>query len=111
MIYYLIVVIGVIACSASQLLLKKSAIQEGRSGINMMLNWQVLLSYGVMFITLITNIYCMRKGVLLKDIPILESTGYVFVPLLSFLVIKEEIKINNVISILLILIGIIIFYI
>ena len=111
MIYYLIVVGGVLACSASQLLLKKSATQEGRTGIRMMLNWQVAMSYSIMLVTLISNIYCMKNGVLLKDMPILESTGYVFVPLLSFLFLKENIKINNVISILLILIGIFIFYI
>ena len=110
MIYYLIVVGGVLACSASQLLLKKSATQEGRTGIRMMLNWQVAMSYSIMLVTLISNIYCMKNGVLLKDMPILESTGYVFVPLLSFLFLKENIKINNVISILLILIGIFIFY-
>ena len=110
MIYYLIVIIGVFACSASQLLLKKSATQSDGDMLSMMLNWRVLLSYGIMFVTLVSNIYCMKNGVMLKDMPILEATGYVFVPLLSWTVLSEKITRYNVFSIVLILLGIIVFY-
>ena len=110
MIYYLIVVLGVFACSASQLLLKMSATVEHKSAIYELLNWRVIVSYGIMFATLVTNIYAMSKGVLLKDMPVLEALGYVFVPLLSFFLLKEQIERKTIFSILLIFTGIIIFY-
>ena len=111
MIYYLIVLIGVFACSTSQLLLKKSASVEHESRLNEILNWRVILSYGVMFITLITNIYAMNHGVMLKDMPILEATGYIFVAILSYFFLKERMNKTYICSLFLILIGIFVFYI
>ena len=75
-----------------------------------MLNWKVMLSYTIMFITLITNIFAMKNGVQLKDMAILEATGYIFVPFLSMLFLSEKIKKNNMVAIGLIVIGIIVFY-
>lgn len=110
MIYYLFVLFGVFACSASQLLLKKSASEEHCSAISVMLNWKVMLSYAIMFITLVTNIFAMKNGVQLKDMPILEATGYIFVPILSLFFLSEKIKKNNMVAVGLIVIGIIVFY-
>ena len=76
-----------------------------------MLNWKVMLSYAIMFITLVTNIYAMKNGVQLKDMPILEATGYIFVPLLSVLFLSEKIKKNTIVSIGLVIIGIVLFYV
>lgn len=111
MIYYLIVIIGVLACSASQLLLKRSAVRNHHSAIHELLNWRVIVAYGIMFVTLVTNIYAMKNEVLLKDMPVLEAMGYVFVPLLSFMWLKEPIGKKLLLSILLIIVGIIIFYV
>jgi len=110
MIYYLLVAFGVFACSASQILLKKSATIEHHSPIYELLNWRVIVAYGIMFLTLVANIFAMSHGVLLKDMPILESLGYIFVPVLSMLFLAEKIKRNNVVAIGLIVIGIIVFY-
>ncbi len=111
MIYYLIVIIGVFACSASQLLLKKSATVEHKSVIYEMLNWRVIFAYSIMLATLIANIYAMSKGVMLKDMPILEATGYIFVPMLSLLVFGEKLNRNSLLAIALIIIGILVFYV
>ena len=111
MIYYLIVVIGVFACSASQLLLKKSATIVHRSAIFELLNWRVMVAYGVMFATLVTNIYAMSNGVQLKDMPVLEALGYVFVPMLSFFFLQERIDKRSLLSIVLVVIGIVVFYV
>ena len=108
--YYLIVIAGVLACSASQLLLKKSASHKHKNPIREILNWRVFVAYGIMFVTLVTNIFAMNNGVLLKDMPILEATGYVFVPILSLLVFGEKLNKITVLAISLIIVGIIVFY-
>lgn len=110
MIYYLLVAFGVFACSASQILLKKSATIEHHSPIYELLNWRVIVAYGIMFLTLVANIYAMSHGVLLKDMPILESLGYVFVPVLSTIFFHEYISKKTITVICLIIIGIIVNY-
>lgn len=109
-IYYLIVISGVFACSASQLLLKKSAMDNHSSFFFELLNIRVIVAYTIMLITLVTNIFAMSHGVMLKDMPILEATGYIFVPLLSNLFLKEKISDLKIISISFILFGIMLFY-
>lgn len=110
MIYYGIVIIGVFLCSAAQLMLKSSASREHRFFVSIILNWRVMVSYGVIFAALFTNIYAMKHGVLLKDMPILEATGYIFVPLLSRFFLSERISQHHICSIALIILGIIVFY-
>lgn len=110
MIYYLLVLIGVFSCSASQLLLKKSALKKQTNVLYMLLDWRVIVSYSIMFVTLLANIFAMKNGVELKDMSILEASGYIFVPLLSWLVLSERISKYTIIAILFILLGIIVFY-
>lgn len=108
--FYLLVVAGIFLSACSQLLLKKSADKEHRSFLRSMLNWRVIVAYGILFGSLLINITAMSKGVKLKDMPILESLGYVFVPLLSYIVLKERVTKKTLVSITLILIGIYVFY-
>ena len=110
MIYYLIVIAGVFACSASQLLLKKSATEGHKSKFAVMVNWKTIIAYTIMFITLVTNIFAMRNGVLLKEMSILESLGFVFVPFLSGVVLHEKISMRTISAIAVILFGIFVFY-
>lgn len=109
--YHLLVAFGVFACSASQLLLKKSASIEHKSAIFELLNWRVIVAYGIMFATLSANIYAMSHGVQLKDMPIMEAMGYVFVPVLSWIAFSEKISTKSCAAIMSIIIGIIIFYV
>ena len=108
--YYLLVVVGVFASACSQLLLKKSANIKRDNFIASIINWRVLLAYTIFFGSLFVNITAMGKGVNLKDLPILESLGYVFVPLLSFVFLKETISRRSIISIVLIIVGVCLFY-
>ena len=109
-IYYSIVIAGIFLCACSQILLKKSADRKHKNFFASMLNWRVIVAYGIFFCSLIINITAMSKGVHLKDMPILESLGYVFVPLLSFLILKEKVSKRTILSIGLILVGIYVFY-
>lgn len=108
--YYVIVVIGVFLCSCSQLLLKKSAVKTHKSYLYSILNWHVIVAYIISFGSLFVNITAMSRGVNVKDIPVLESFGYIFVPLLSFGVLKEKMTKRKLASMMLIMFGIIIFY-
>lgn len=108
--YYLLVIVGIFLSSCSQLLLKKSADKDKGSLIKSVLNWRVIVSYSVLFLSLFINITAMGKGVRLKDMPVLESLGYVFVPFLSLFFLSEKLTFRSYVSILFIIIGIIIFY-
>ena len=109
--YYFIVLVGVILSSSSQILLKKSALTKYKNVVYTILNWRVILAYAIFFIVLMSNIYAMKNGVNLKDLPIIESLGYIFVPILSFLFLKEKITRTLLFSMLLIISGVIIFFI
>lgn len=70
----------------------------------------VILSYGIFFCSLLINIWAMSRGLELKELAMLESLGYVFVPLLSYLVLKESVSKRTIYAIVIILIGISVFY-
>lgn len=108
--FYLLVILGIFVSACSQILLKQSADSQHKSWLSSMLNWRVILAYSIFFGSLLINITAMSKGVNLKDLPILESLGYVFVPILSWFVLKEKIDKRMLLSMTLIIIGIIIFY-
>lgn len=107
---YLFVVIGILACSMSQMLLKTSAGKHHRSRIREIVNPLVIMSYLVFFSALIVNIWAMSKGVQLKEMAMLEALGYIFVPLLSWLFLKETITWRTILAILFIVLGIFVFY-
>ena len=110
MIYFL-VVFCIFACSCSQLLLKKSAQQDHKNILMSMLNKNVIISYSIMLATMFVNIYAMSCAVGLKELPILEALGYIFVPLLSIIFLKEKIGTKELIAMTMIVIGILIFFI
>ena len=107
---YLLVILGIFSCSLSQLFLKKSANKEHKSRLLEIINPLVIISYMIFFCSLLVNIWAMGKGVQLKEMAMLESLGYIFVPLLSWLFLNETITKRMVLAIFIILGGIIIFY-
>ena len=106
---YIAVIFGIFACSCSQLFLKRSADAEHKSFLTSMLNWRVILAYAIMFTSLCVNIWAMKNGMGLKSLPVLESLGYIFVPLLSFIFLKERINRRTIIAMCLIVLGIVVF--
>ena len=110
MLYYLIVISGIFACSLSQLLLKRSANGRHQSRIGEIVNPLVIVAYGVFLCSLLINIWAMRHGVQLKEMAMLESLGYIFVPLLSIVLLKEQLYIRTVIGIVIVFFGLIVFH-
>lgn len=107
---YLLVILGIFSCSLSQLFLKKSANREHKSKLFEVVNPLVIFSYGIFFCSLLINIWAMSKGLQLKEMAMLESLGYVFVPIMSFLILKEHISRRTIIATLVVLLGIFVFY-
>ena len=70
----------------------------------------VIIAYAVFFCSLLVNIWAMSKGVLLKEMTMLESLGYVFVPILSSLVLKEHISRRTICATFIVLLGVFVFY-
>lgn len=107
---YIYVILGILTCSLAQLLLKKSANTVHGSKIYEILNPWVIIAYGVFLISMLVNIWAMSKGLELKEMAMLESLGYVFVPLLSVIVLKEKLTQRAIVAVFIILLGITIFY-
>lgn len=107
---YLLVILGILSCSLSQLLLKKSAKAVHASKVYEVLNPMVIIAYTVLFCSLLVNIWAMSKGLQLKEMAMLESLGYVFVPILSFLMLKEKITRRTICATFMVILGIFVFY-
>ncbi len=107
---YLLVILGIFSCSLSQLFLKKSANREHKSKLFEVINPLVIFSYMIFFCSLLINIWAMSHGLKLKELAMLESLGYVFVPLLSVIVLKERMTRIAILAIFVTLFGITVFY-
>lgn len=106
----LILITSVFVATCSQILLKKSSDIKYDSIIREYLNWRVIVGYGMMFVSTILTIIAF-KNLDYKNGPILESIGYIFMMILSRIFIKEPITKNKVIGNILILAGIVVFYV
>ena len=108
--YFLIVVVSVLIASVAQILLKKSAMQAHHSVFSQYMNALVICGYFLLGISLIANIFAMSKGVELKVVSIVESFSYLFVPILSYLFFKEKITPRKIVSIIIIMVGVTLFF-
>lgn len=108
--FYLIVIANVFMAAIAQMLLKKGATLPHSSFIMEYLNPWVIGGYALMGISLLVNIFAMAHGIQIKEISIIESLSYLFVPCLSWLIFKEAITLRKGISIGIIIIGIIVFF-
>lgn len=109
--YYLLVISSVFLAACAQILLKQGARQQYDSWWRQYVNDWVIGGYAIMFGTMMMNIYAMSRGVEVKEVSIIESMSYIFVPILSFVIFKERLTWRKVISIGVIIIGIIVFFV
>lgn len=106
--YILLAACMVLVSSFTQILLKKSA-NEQSGGIRYFLNSKVIIGYFLFFVVTFINSKIIYKNINLSTINIIESFGYIFVPLLSWILLKEKLNRKMLIGIGLIILGIIIF--
>lgn len=108
--YYILVILNVFAAAVAQMLLKKGADKEYSPFWRQYLNPWVVGGYFIMGLSMIANIFCLSKGIQIKEISIIESLSYLFVPLLSLWLFKETITKRKVAAIAVIMIGIVVFF-
>ena len=98
----LIMIGGTFLTAISQILLKQSANKQYKSMLYEYLNWRVILSYGIFFGVLLLNTYAFTK-VDLKYGAVIDTLSYVFVMLLSWLLLREKFSKGKLIGNLLIM--------
>ncbi len=108
--FLLIMVLAVIVSSFSQILLKKSTQKQYTNFIREYLNLYVMIGYVMMFAATLLNIIAYHFGVEYKNGPIIESLGYMQVMILSYFFLKEKITKKKIFGNILVLIGILVFY-
>ena len=100
---------AVIVSSTSQMLLKKGATIHYDSVIREYLNPWVISGYGLMILSTLCVIYAYR-GVAYKNGAIIESLGYLLIMFLSRIFFGEKITKRKLIGNLIILAGVLVFY-
>lgn len=108
---YIIVISSVFLAACAQMLLKQGARQQHDTWWRQYINGWVIGGYAIMFATMMMNVFAMSRGVEVKQVSIIESMSYLFVPILSFVIFKERLTWQKIIAIGVIIIGIIVFFV
>ena len=99
---------GTFFTAVSQILLKQSSNIKYENKIREYLNFRVILSYGMFFLNLLLNTWCYTK-VEMRYGPVIDTAAYVFVLILSRLILKEKITKGKILGNLIIITGILIY--
>ena len=109
--YYIIVILSVLAAAGAQMLLKKAAGNHYPTFWRQYVNPWVIGGYAVLGVSMLVNIFAMSHGIQLKEVGIIESLSYLFVPVMAFFIFGEKLSWRKIGAIGVIIIGIIIFFI
>jgi multidrug transporter EmrE-like cation transporter len=91
----------------SQIILKSSADMKYDNKLKEYLNPRVIIAYGIFFFATLVTVYA-YKGIPLSVGPILETTGYLWISLLGYFILKEKISRRKLIGLVIVVAGIII---
>ncbi len=108
--YYLLCVFSVFSAASAQMLLKQGAKKKYPSFLRQYLNPWVIGGYSIMGCALLLNVFCLSRGVQVKELGGIESLSYLFVPCLSWLFFKEKITWRKVGAIAVIMTGVVVFF-
>lgn len=107
--YWLVLFLAVVVSASSQMLLKQGASKKYDSVVREYLNPWVISGYALMILSTLCIIYAYR-GVAYKNGAIIESLGYILIMLLSRLLFQEKITKKKLAGNLIILMGVLVFY-
>ena len=110
MMYYLLVIVSVLAAAGAQMLLKQGAKEDYPTFWKQYLNFWVIGGYAIMGFSLLLNVYCVSRGIQVKEVSIIESLSYLFVPCLSWLFFKEKVTVHKACAIAVIMAGVAVFF-
>ena len=105
--YILIFIASCLISAFSQILLKIAAKGTYRSWIYEYLNVKVISAYIIFFLATLLTVFC-YKVVPLSLGAMLESSGYVFVTVLGYVILKEKVSKQKLIGMALVIAGVII---
>lgn len=108
--FYALVLFNIFVAGIAQMLLKKSAQTKHENFIGEYLNVWVISGYSLMMFSLVSNVFALSRGVLLKELGTLEALGYLFVPILSYIFFREKLNLRKIFAVVLILTGVVIFF-
>lgn len=107
-VYIIIFILSVFVASVSQILLKTSANKHYETKLQEYLNPKVIIAYGLFFASTLITVVA-YKFVPLSLGPVLEATGYIFVSVLGYLILKEKISKQKLAGMAIIIAGILVF--
>ena len=107
-VFVCIYISSVLVASISQVMLKTSAGKVYKNRIFEYLNPLVVIAYGLFFVSTFLTMYAL-KVVPLSMGNLLEASGYIFVPVLSFFALKEKMTKNMWIGSAFIIAGILVY--
>ena len=80
------------------------------NGPKIFFNYETIIGYGVFFLVTLCVVFLYRY-IKLSAGALIDTLSYVFIPVLSWLFFKEKLKIFQIIGIIIIIFGIIVFVI
>lgn len=104
---YGIAFVAVFLATAGQILLKQSADDTlGKKGfLRKFLNWRVVISYGLLFLSMFCNQIALRQ-VPMTVLPCITATSFIWVFLFGFLILRERPTRRKIAGVAIILLGI-----
>ncbi len=106
--YIAIWMLSVFISSVAQVMLKVAANKTYDKKIKEYVNPLVITAYGIFFLSTILTMYAL-KFVPLTMSPIIESTSYIFVPVLGVFMLRERISKRRLLGMGIMVIGIFVF--
>ena len=107
--YLILMIIAELIASSSQILLKKSAGRKYSSFLKLYLNILVIAGYGMLAVSMLISIIC-YGGLGYMNVVVMEPIGYILVMFMSRIVFKEKITPRKICGMILLLAGILVFY-
>ncbi len=104
------IIFGVTIAAFSQVLLKKSSRKVYKSWIYEYLNPYVIIGYGALLISMLAQIFGLMQ-LHFSEGAVLEAFGYIIVMILSAIFFQEKITRNKILGMMLILLGMTIYYV
>lgn len=108
-VFFFLMILAQLIAAVSQLLLKKSAMNEHSGFISEYLNVFVIGGYALLLVSMVIVVFC-YGGLGYLGVVVVEPISYVLVMLLSRLVFKEKLTASKLAGMALIVCGIAVFY-